>query len=263
MNWSSYERLVFDYPCEGVLRIHIDRPDRNNAMDERLHTEFSRVFRDVEVDAASRVVVVTGRGKAFSAGGDFEMVEDALGNYETVTRLYRETADIVYDITNCSKPVISAINGVAVGAGLAVALMADISIIGENARLTDGHVKLGVGAGDHAAIIWPLLCGLAKARYYLLTCDPLSGEEAERIGLVSLCVEDDDVQSVALDVASRLSAGSQPAIRLTKHALNNWYRSQAAIFDASLAFEFLGFGGPDAREGLTSHVEKRPPRFGS
>ena len=263
MNWSSYERLAFDYPCEGVLRIHIDRPDRNNAMDERLHTEFSRVFRDVEVDAASRVVVVTGRGKAFSAGGDFEMVEDTLGNYETVTRLYREAADIVYDITNCSKPVISAINGVAVGAGLAVALMADISIIGENARLTDGHVKLGVGAGDHAAIIWPLLCGLAKARYYLLTCDFIDGPDAERIGLVSKCVPDDQLMTVTLQIAERLSNGSASAIAATKRTLNHWVRAAAPIFESSLALEMLGFFGPDAREGLTSMRERRPPRFPS
>jgi len=263
MNWSSYERLVFDYPCEGVLRIHIDRPDRNNAMDERLHTEFSRVFRDVEVDAASRVIVVTGRGKAFSAGGDFEMVEDALGNYETVTRLYRETADIVYDITNCSKPVISAINGVAVGAGLAVALMADISIIGENARLTDGHVKLGVGAGDHAAIIWPLLCGLAKARYYLLTCDFIDGREAERIGLVSLCVPPDQLMPKALEVADKLATGAQQAIRWTKRSLNNWLRMAGPIFDQSVALEMLTFMDEDVREGARAIREKRAPRFPS
>jgi enoyl-CoA hydratase len=154
-------------------------------------------------------------------------------------------------------------HGASVGAGLVAGLLADVSVVARTAKIIDGHTRLGVAAGDHAAMCWPLLCGMAKAKYYLLTCDPLSGEEAERIGLVSLCVEDDDVQSVALDVATRLSAGSQPAIRLTKHALNNWYRSQAGIFDASLALEFLGFGGPDAREGLTSHVEKRAPDFGN
>ena len=180
MDWSAYSRLTFDYPADGVLLIKINRPDRLNAMDETLHTELSRVWLDVDKDDECRVAVVTGEGKAFSAGGDFEMVEATLGSFRVVSRLMGEAAEIVHNITNCSKPVISAINGTAVGAGLAVALTADISIAAENARLTDGHLKLGVAAGDHAAIIWPLLCGMAKARYYLLTSDFIDGREAIR-----------------------------------------------------------------------------------
>ena len=140
-------------------------------------------------------------------------------------------------------------------------LLADVSIAGRTARIIDGHTRLGVAAGDHAAICWPLLCGMAKAKYYLLTCDTLTGEEAERIGLVSLCVDDDQVQARALEVAVQLAQGAQQALRYTKQALNAWYRSQAATFDASLALEFIGFAGPDAREGLASHTEKRAPRF--
>jgi enoyl-CoA hydratase len=102
---------------------------------------------------------------------------------------------------------------------------------------------------------------MAKAKYYLLTCDPLTGEEAERIGLVSLCVEDDTVQERAMEIAAQLASGAQNAIRFTKHTLNHWYRAQAAAFDASVAYEMLGFGGPDAKEGLASHLEKRPPKF--
>ncbi|HVM65606.1 MAG TPA: enoyl-CoA hydratase-related protein, partial [Acidimicrobiales bacterium] len=129
------------------------------------------------------------------------------------------------------------------------------------ARIIDGHTRLGVAAGDHAAICWPLLCGMAKAKYYLLTCETLTGEEAERIGLVSLCVDDDEVRARALDVASSLSGGAQSALRWTKHTLNHWYRVMAPAFDASLAYEFFGFGGPDAAEGLASHREKRAPEF--
>src|SRR5262249_25097008 len=173
----------------------------------------------------------------------------------------REARDLVFNVINCSKPIVSAMHGPAVGAGLVAGLLADVSVVGRNARIIDGHTRLGVAAGDHAAICWPLLCGMAKAKYYLLTCEPLSGEEAERIGLVSLCVDDDQVQSTALDVAVKLSEGAQSAIRLTKHALNNWYRAQSGIFDTSLAYEFLGFVGPDAAEGLASHTEKRPPNF--
>jgi enoyl-CoA hydratase len=152
-------------------------------------------------------------------------------------------------------------HGPAVGAGLVAGLLADVSVVGRDARIIDGHTRLGVAAGDHAAICWPLLCGMAKAKYYLLTCDTLTGEEAERIGLVSICVDDNEVHDTALDVATRLASGAQSAIRYTKHTLNHWYRAQSGIFDASLALEFFGFGGPDVREGLASHTEKREPRF--
>jgi enoyl-CoA hydratase len=141
------------------------------------------------------------------------------------------------------------------------ALLADVSVTGRSTRIIDGHTRLGVAAGDHAAICWPLLCGMAKAKYYLLTCETLTGEEAERIGLVALCVDDDEVQQRALDVATSLAQGAQSALRWTKHTLNHWYRQMAPAFDASLAYEFYGFGGPDAREGLASHREKRAPNF--
>jgi enoyl-CoA hydratase len=178
-------------------------------------------------------------------------------------RVLGEARDLVVNVINCSKPIVSAIHGPAVGAGLVAALLADVSVASRTARIIDGHTRLGVAAGDHAAICWPLLCGMAKAKYYLLTCETLSGEEAERIGLVSLCVDDDDVQDRALEVATTLADGAQAAIRWTKHTLNHWYRAQSAVFDASLAYEFLGFGGPDAREGLASHTQKRPPDFRS
>jgi enoyl-CoA hydratase len=263
MDWSKYTGLTFEYPSDGVLLIRINRPHRNNAMDATLHTEVSRVWRDVEDDSDCRVAIITGVGKAFSAGGDFEMAEDAIGNYATVSRLYKEAADIVYDITNCSKPIISAINGVAVGAGLAVALMADISIIAENARFTDGHLKLGVAAGDHAPIIWPMLCGLARARYYLLTADFIDGKEAERIGLVSKCVADDELMASALQVAEKLAASSSSAMAATKRSLNHWVRAAGPIFESALGLEMLGFFSPDAREGLNAMKEKRPPQFGA
>ena len=169
----------------------------------------------------------------------------------------------MFNVINCSKPIVSAMHGPAVGAGLVAGLLADVSVVARSAKIIDGHTRLGVAAGDHAAICWPLLCGMAKAKYYLLTCEPLTGEEAERIGLVSLCVDDDRVHDTALEVAVSLGSGAQAAIRWTKQTLNNWYRANSGIFDASLAYEFLGFGGPDAREGLASHREKRPPNFGA
>ena len=174
----------------------------------------------------------------------------------------REARDLVFNVINCSKPIVSAIHGPAVGAGLVAGLLADVSVVGRTARIIDGHTRLGVAAGDHAAICWPLLCGMAKAKYYLLTCDTLTGEEAERIGLVSLCVDDDQVQDRALEVADaagRRRAGGDPLDQA--HAEQLVPRASRPIFDASLAYEFFGFGGPDAREGLAAHSEKRPPTF--
>jgi enoyl-CoA hydratase len=163
---------------------------------------------------------------------------------------------------DCEKPIVSAINGTAVGAGLAVALMADISVIGQGTRLTDGHLRLGVVAGDHAAIVWPLLCGMAKAKYYLLTSDFIDGVEAERIGLVSRCVEDARVLDEALEIADRLATGPGQAARWTKRTLNHWLRAALPAFDASVAYEMLSFFGEDLGEGVSSLRERRAPRFG-
>ena len=138
------------------------------------------------------------------------------------------------NVIDCAKPIVSAVHGPAVGAGLVAAFLADVSVVGRTARIIDGHTRLGVAAGDHAAICWPLLCGMAKAKYCLLTCDTLTGEEAERIGLVSLCVDDDAVRTGPWPWPTS-SPGCPSAIRWTKHTLNNWYRAQSAILDASLA----------------------------
>jgi enoyl-CoA hydratase len=208
-----------------------------------------------------RVAIVRSAGASFSAGGSFDLVTSMADDFATRTRVLREARDLVYNVINCSKPIVSAIRGPAVGAGLVVGLLADVSIASTTARIIDGHTRLGVAAGDHAAIIWPLLCGMAKAKYHLLTCEPVLGTEAERIGLVSLCVEDDVLDERALEVARRLATGSQSAIRWTKYALNNWLRLAGPTFDASLALEFFGFGGPDVHEGVASHREHRAPHF--
>jgi enoyl-CoA hydratase len=262
MPYADYQHLRFEPRPNGVLLLTLDRPPVN-ATDERMHWELAEVWKTIDADPATRVVLVTGAGKAFSAGGDIALLEGMAGNAAAVSRTLREAADIVYNMIHLEKPIISAINGVAVGAGLAVALMADISIIAENARLTDGHLRLGVGAGDHAAIIWPLLCGMAKAKYYLLTAEFLDGREAERIGLVSLCAPADQLMDKAWSVANRLAEGPQNALRLTKRALNGWLRVAGPIFDSSLAYEMLNFMEPDVREGITALQEKRPPRFPS
>ena len=173
--------------------------------------------------------------------------------------MLREMSDLVYNIINCEKPVVSAINGVAVGAGTVVALLADISICALDARLGDGHVKLGVTAGDHAAILWPLLCGMAKARYYLLTGEMITGEEAERLGMVSKAVPRDQVLDEALRVADSLATGSQPAIRWTKRALNNWLKLAGPIFDQSAAYECSPSWVPTSSRAPRHSPRSAPP----
>lgn len=150
---GNYQHLTFDVPASGVLQITIDRPQRYNAADEVLHRELVRIWEDVEANDHIRAVVITGRGKAFSAGGDFDMLERNVRDFDTRARNWKESARLVYNMVNCSKPIVSAINGAAAGAGLAVALLADISIAARSATLVDGHTRLGVPAGDHAAIV--------------------------------------------------------------------------------------------------------------
>jgi enoyl-CoA hydratase len=263
MDYGDYQHLLFERRPNGVVQITINRPDVMNATNARLHWELTQVWLTVDADPAARVALVTGAGKAFSAGGDMDLVEEMAGNPDAAARTMREASDLVYNIINLEKPVVSAINGVAVGAGLVVALLADVSVISETTRFTDGHTRLGVVAGDHAAIIWPLLCGMAKARYYLLTSEFIDGREAERIGLVSLCTPADQVLTKATEIADKLAAGSQNAIRWTKRSLNNWLRQAGPIFDQSLALEMLSFMGPDVREGARAIRERRPPRFPS
>jgi enoyl-CoA hydratase/carnithine racemase len=258
--YGHFQTLQFEWPAPGVLRIVMDAPGLNAAGHD-MHRELADVWLTVDRDPATQVAIVAGAGKNFSSGGSFDLIEDMASDFAVRTRVLREARDLVYNVINCSKPVVSAMNGAAVGAGLVVGLLADISIATRSARIIDGHTRLGVAAGDHAAICWPLLCGMAKAKYHLLTCRPVTGEEAERIGLVSLCVDDDALEDTALEVATELASGAQFAVRATKLALNNWYRMLGPVFDASLAYEFYGFGGPDVREGVSARREKRDADF--
>ena len=258
---KDFPSLQFFSEGAGILELVLANKGRVNAATEDMHRDLGQVWRSIDIDDAVRVVVIRGEGSNFSSGGDFDMIERMIEDETTLIRVWKEASDLVYNLINCAKPVVSAIRGSAVGAGLAIALLADVSVAAENARILDGHTKLGVAAGDHAVIIWPLLCGLAKARYHLLTNKSLSGAEAERIGLVSVVVPDAQVIETAFDIARTLSAGSTTAMRFTKHALNNWLRLAGPSFDTSLALEFLGFRLKDVREGLAAAREKRRPNF--
>lgn len=256
-----FTHLRFGTPESGVLEVVLANEGRLNAATEGMHGDLAEVWREIDRDGEVRVVLVRGEGAHFSSGGDLRMIERMIEDEPTLLRVFKEARDLVHNMIDCSKPIVSAVRGTAVGAGLAVALLADVSVVARDARIIDGHTRLGVAAGDHSVIIWPLLCGLAKARYYLLTNKPLSGAEAERIGLVSLAVEDDEVYAMALDTARTLAMGSASAMRFTKHALNNWLRLAGPSFDASLAMEFLGFRLKDVRRGLEAVRSRQPVDF--
>ena len=258
--YPEYASLKLDWPAERVLRMTMSR-GKMNAMDFDLHHDLAGIWRLIDADPNVGAVIITGAGKAFSAGGDFEMEKRITEDYQFRTLMWKDARDLVMNILECNKPIVSAINGAAAGGGMVAAIMADVSVAAKSAKLVDAHARIGVAAGDYSAFIWPLLCGMAKAKYYLMTCEAISGEEAERIGLVSLCVDDADVQDRALQIASRLVNSSPSAVRWTKYALNNWLRTHWPIFDTSLALEVIGFGGQDVREGLNAFHEKRAPRF--
>lgn len=261
MDQNRYRYLRLETGDDGVLVVTLGDPDKLNRVTERGHTELVGIWPEIDADPEVRAVLLRAEGRAFSAGGDYEMIESMMSDHATHRRVLKEARELVRNLIECSKPIVSAINGPAVGAGLAAALLADIPVAGRSARLIDGHTTVGVAAGDHAAVIWPLLVGMAKAKFHLLTNEPIDGEEAERIGLVATVVDDSELDAYTRGLASRLAAGSPEALAWTKHTLNHWLRLAYPIFDASVAYEFLGFTGPDPTEGLAALREKRPPRF--
>lgn len=261
MDYSDYTFLQIEKKDNGVALITMNRPEVLNACDAQGHHELGQIWKDIAEDPEVRVGLITGAGRAFCAGGDLRKANAS--DPEFIQMVWKHDTELVYNMVNCPKPIVSAINGAAVGAGLAAALLADISIASDRAKLIDGHTKLGVAPGDHAALIWPLLCGLAKAKYYLYLCETISGEEADRIGLVSMCVPHDQLMDKATEVADRLAAGSQWALRGAKSVMNNWLRMAGPIFDQSAILEMSSFFLPDSIEGRKAFMEKRAPNFPS
>ena len=233
------------------------------ATDAQAHAALGTIWSQLARDPEVRTILVRSTGKGFCAGGTMDLVDELIGSEEARRRVMREARELVQGMIDCDLPIVSAINGAAVGAGVAVALLADVSVASTQAKIIDGHTKLGVTAGDHAAVIWPLLCGMAKAKYYLLTCDALDGMEAERIGLVSLAVAPGELGARSRAIARRFAQGSRNAQAATKRSLNHWLRAAWPAFEHSLAAEMMDFASADAREGLAAIQEKRAPRFPS
>jgi enoyl-CoA hydratase len=241
-------------PKPGVALFTLNRPERLNATNAALHSDLAALPRRLDQDPEARVGVITGAGRAFCVGGDYDEV--AGFDYEGRMRMMWETLELVSGMVEARKPIVSAINGPAAGAGLAVALLADISVANEAANLSDGHARIGLAAGDHAALVWPLLCGMAKAKRYLLTGGRISGREAERIGLVSECAAAEEVLPRALAFAEQLAGLSPAAVQLSKRALNGWLRQAMPSFEASLGYEMVTAFAP----GLAADVARGSAR---
>lgn len=259
--YEGYETLKFDRPADRVLRVALNRPEVYNAVNPTMHQELIHLWAKIDRDDETSVVILCGNGKAFSAGADINDAGEMHKDFNQIMKTWRDIHDHVNNFINFSKPVVSAMHNVAVGAGLTLGVLSDVVIVSPDLRIIDGHTRVGVTAGDHSAMIWPLLCGVAKAKYYLLTSKPLMGEEAERIGVATFCVPLDKLQDKALEVAKDIAALPPTAVRTTKYSINNWLRSFGPHLDASLGLEMLGWTGPEAAEGVKSLKEKRDGKW--
>ncbi len=262
MDSAGYETLSFDNLDGGVLKITIDHPDSAmNAVDGRLHAELTRLFRDLKQEDEARAVLLTGAGRAFSAGGDFDWFP-TLQDPVKIEHLRRDAKQLIWDLLDVDLPIVCALNGPAAGLGASIALLADTIFMAESAVILDPHVRVGIVAGDGGTVIWPLAVGPAIAKQYLLSGDPVSAEEAHRIGLVNFVCPDHEVVEQALAFARRLAAGAPLAVRYTKQAVNKLVKDALNIaFDHATALEIVTFKSEDHREALAALREKREPHF--
>ncbi|MDV6286012.1 enoyl-CoA hydratase/isomerase family protein [Rhodococcus jostii] len=260
--FSRYPKeILIERKPNGVLLITINRPERLNSLTMPMFKHLSEIWEDVDRDPQTRVAVITGAGRGFCTGMDVRQPDPTL---DDAIELMEDERRRIMSLLNMDKPLISAINGPAVGWGLSMALLADISVAAEDALLLDGHTRIGVVAGDHSSLIWPLLAGMAKTKYYQLTSASLTGAEAERIGLVSLTEPKDAVLGRALAIADDLAQGSQQAIRWTKRSLNSgWLTNALPQQELSAALETLNFAGADYTEARQAFRESRPAQFPS
>ncbi|WP_063130976.1 enoyl-CoA hydratase/isomerase family protein [Nocardia fusca] len=255
------DEILVERKPNGVLLITLNRPDQLNSLTPPMFEHMSEIWVDIDRDPQTRVAVVTGAGRGFCTGMDVAQPDPTLDDAIALMEIERRR---ITALLNMDKPLISAINGPAVGWGLSLALLADISVAAEDAVLMDGHTRVGVVAGDHSSLIWPLLVGMAKAKYYQLTSARLTGAEAERIGLVSLTEPRESVLERALGIANDLAQGSQQAIRWTKRSLNTgWLTNALPQHELSAALETLNFAGADYLEARQAFREGREPHFPS
>lgn len=258
---TGYRTLHLDR-VEGVLRVAIDHPDSElNAVDALLHGELARLFRELKREEEARAVLLIGRGRAFSAGGDFAWFP-TLDDLAKLEHLRRDARQMIWDLLDVELPVVAAVNGPAVGLGASLALLCDVIFMADTATIADPHVRLGIVAGDGGAAIWPLALGPARAKQYLLTGDPLGASEAERIGLVNRVVPAAELEGEAMAFARRLAEGAPLAVRYTKQAVNKLVKDALNVaFDTSTALEIVTFQSEDHKEALAALAARRRPVF--
>ena len=255
---QRFEAISIDKRDDGIVLATLDRPDRLNAVNVTMHAELARVTREADADPDVKVLVLTGAGRAFCAGGDFG--PQAAGAVGGMT--LEEGRQIVDHLLECTKPVISAVIGYAMGLGATVALLADVVYAARSATFADTHVVMGLGAGDGGQLIWPLLMGPNRAKYYLMTGDRLTATEAERLGLVNFVVDDGTVVDEALALAARLAAGPGLAISASKVAVNSYMRMlSSVVMPLSLSAEGRTMSTEDHREAVRAFQEKRSPTY--
>ncbi len=263
MSDHDHEFRTIGFERDGdVLVVTIDHPDSEmNAVDHDLHADLTALFRRLRSEREARAVLLTGRGRAFSAGGDFDWFP-ALQDPDARRALQHDAKAMIWDLLDVHLPVVAAVNGHAMGLGASVALLSDVVFVAESARIGDPHVSVGLVAGDGGTIAWPLALGPMLAKRFLLTGDPVSAEEAVRLGLAYRAVPDDDLHTEALAFARRLAAGAPLAVQGTKAAVNSWIKATAGpAFDLAMANEMTTFTSTDHPEALAAIREKRPPRF--
>ena len=259
MDYSGYHYLSAERK-DRVLMVSFNRPESLNAINAELHTELSRIFADIARDQDTEVVLLTGKGRAFCAGGDLKWFQSM--SPQQLDALFIEARKIIIDLLEVEQPIIAAVNGPATGPGATLALFSDVIIAAENAKIGDPHVRVGVVAGDGGAVIWPWLVGAARAKEFLMTGDLLTAQEAERIGLINRVVPQDKLMSAAMELATRLANGPTKAIRWTKVSVNKILRDTAnLVLDTSLALEKHCFYTEDHKEAVRAFVEKREPKF--
>ena len=252
---------------DSVAQVTLDRPDALNAVDHQMHLDLEEVFGLLAEDSSVNAVVLTGAGKAFSAGGDIKGMQERARDPEVQKAyihgwLMQGPRKLVRNLLELPQPIIAAVNGHAIGLGATLALLSDIIIVSEQAKIGDPHVSMGVVAGDGGAVIWPLLVSLCKAKELLLTGDLVTAQEALRLGLVNKVVARDQVVPSAMEMAQRLASGPTLAIRWTKMALNKRLRNEVnLVLESSLATESLTFFTRDHAEAVDAFLEKRKPEF--
>lgn len=259
--YENYETLEIERKGR-ILTVSFNRPEVKNATNPRMHQELRSIFRDIAKDDQTHVVVLTGKGSAFSAGGDMSTLRRSLDDHARWIESMFEARDILNGLIDLDRPVIAKINGHAIGLGSTIALMCDITVARDTALIADPHVRVGLTAGDGGAVIWPMLIGFARAKKYLLTGEPISGAEAASIGLITEAVPADKLDARVEELAQTLANGAAVAIRTTKRSINMALRQQLdKLIESHLGYETMSHLSTDHREAVMAFLDKRTPAF--